>query len=196
MKLFGRLAELSDILFRRAAGEITLRAKSTPTAAPTFELPDAAAGTHDLVDADTAATLTGKSIDADNNPISNLGTPEFAAAALTSNLVTSALPTQLVTADEVKGYVDTVAAGQDQASEISYDNATSGLTATQVQAAIDEVEGRLDSTEAATGTNTTDIGTNATNLTNHRGSYLYPWCWGDSRYHRDTDSLWQDIYTT
>jgi hypothetical protein len=46
------------------------------------------------------------------------------------------------------------------ATAISYDNATSGLTATEVQAAIDEVEGRLDTAE-------TNISTNATGLSDH-----------------------------
>ncbi len=46
------------------------------------------------------------------------------------------------------------------ASAISYDNATSSLTATDTQAAIDEVEGRLDTAE-------TSISTNASDLTDH-----------------------------
>lgn len=44
----------------------------------------------------------------------------------------------------LSGGFDTVL---DKASEISYDNATSGLTATNTQAALDEIEGRLDATE-------------------------------------------------
>lgn len=48
-----------------------------------------------------------------------------------------------------KKYVDDAVAAKDAASEISYSNATSGLAATTVQAAIDEVEGRLDSAESA-----------------------------------------------
>jgi hypothetical protein len=46
---------------------------------------------------------------------------------------------------DAKDYADTVAAGQDEADEISYDNTTSGLTATNIQAAIDEIDGDLDS---------------------------------------------------
>lgn len=45
----------------------------------------------------------------------------------------------------LSGGFDTVL---DKASEISYDNASSGLTATNAQAALDEIEGRLDATEA------------------------------------------------
>ena len=57
-------------------------------------------------------------------------------------------------------YVNDAVATKDEASEISYDNATSGLTATDVQAAVDEVEGRVDTAE-------TNIGTNSTNHSNH-----------------------------
>lgn len=39
------------------------------------------------------------------------------------------------------------AAGSGAAADVTYDNATSGLTATNVQDAIDEVEGRVDATE-------------------------------------------------
>jgi len=40
---------------------------------------------------------------------------------------------------------------QDAANEITYNNGTSGLTATNVQTAIDEVEGRVDALEAGAG---------------------------------------------
>ena len=46
-----------------------------------------------------------------------------------------------------KAEVDTKLAGQNDASEINYSNTTSGLVATKVQGAIDEVEGRLDVAE-------------------------------------------------
>ena len=43
------------------------------------------------------------------------------------------------------------------ADQISYDNSTSSLTATDAQAAIDEVEGRLDTVETAASDSQTDI---------------------------------------
>jgi hypothetical protein len=43
------------------------------------------------------------------------------------------------------------------ATDISYDNSTSGLSATQAQAAIDEVEARVDTTETNITSNDTDI---------------------------------------
>lgn len=52
------------------------------------------------------------------------------------------------------------AASDYDADEIDYDNATSGLTATNAQAAIDEVEGRLDTAE-------TNISTNASGISDH-----------------------------
>lgn len=45
------------------------------------------------------------------------------------------------------GVTGPMSAGAVAALDVSYDNATSGLVATTVQAAIDEVEGRLDTTE-------------------------------------------------
>jgi hypothetical protein len=49
---------------------------------------------------------------------------------------------------DAKDYTDVEVAKYDEANEISYDNATSGLVGTTVQAAIDEVEGRVDVTES------------------------------------------------
>lgn len=57
----------------------------------------------------------------------------------------------LFTATTVEGALAELKAdllAQDEADEITYSNATSGLTATDVQAAIDEVEGRVDTLEA------------------------------------------------
>lgn len=48
----------------------------------------------------------------------------------------------------MKSYVTSQIATKDEASEISYSNTTSGLTATDVQAAIDEVEARVDINDA------------------------------------------------
>jgi hypothetical protein len=49
------------------------------------------------------------------------------------------------------------AQGANEANEISYDNTASGLTATDVQGAIDEVEGRLDTAESNISSNTSNI---------------------------------------
>lgn len=87
--------------------------------------------------------------------------------------------------DEVEGRVDTIegqtyvnsfngrtgavtAASSDyDAVQVDYNNATSGLTATNTQAAIDEVEGRVDTAESNISTNTGNISTNNTLITDH-----------------------------
>ena len=51
-----------------------------------------------------------------------------------------------------------------QAATVSYNNAASGLSATNVQNAIDEVEGRIDTTETNIVNNDNDIATNAGNI--------------------------------
>ncbi len=58
---------------------------------------------------------------------------------------------------------DTV--GAHAASAISFINTVSGLTAIEVQAAIDELDGIADTNAANISTNTTNISTNATNIT-------------------------------
>ena len=88
-------------------------------------------------------------IDADVSTVSNVKTTNLKAGVLDTDLSdgTSASHDTLPSAKATKDYVDAQIATKDEASEISYNNATSGLTATQVQAAIDEVEGRLDTAE-------------------------------------------------
>jgi len=67
---------------------------------------------------------------------------------------------QVPSTSSVKSYVDSQVESKDEASEISYDNSTSGLSATDVQAAIDEVEGRVDTNE----TNITELTSNQDDL--------------------------------
>ena len=64
---------------------------------------------------------------------------------------------------------DLIAAVQ-QASSVSYNNAASGLAATNVQNAIDEVEGRVDTAETSIATNDDDISTNAGNISTNAGN--------------------------
>ena len=110
----------------------------------------------DLLTADQAQTITNKSVDADNNTITNLETDNLKAGVLVTTISAATSDTELPSALAVK----TALAGQNEASEITYDNATSGLTATDVQAAVDETEGRLDTAE-------TNIGNNATAVSDH-----------------------------
>jgi hypothetical protein len=67
------------------------------------------------------------------------------------------------------------------ADEVVYDNATSGLAASDAQAAIDEVEGRVDAAESNISTNTTNIGSNDDDIEGlqnfqARGSGVYSGC--------------------
>lgn len=65
----------------------------------------------------------------------------------TDGTLTANSDTLLASQKAIKTYVDATVASKDQASEISYDNTDSELTATNVQDAIDEVEGRVDTAE-------------------------------------------------
>jgi hypothetical protein len=98
-----------------------------------------------IVTEDQAQDLTNKTIDADNNTISNIETDNLKAGVLITDISTATSDTELPSALAVK----TALEGQNEASEITYDNSTSGLTATEVQSAIDEVEGKLDTEEQA-----------------------------------------------
>lgn len=97
-----------------------------------------------VVTEDQTQTLTNKTVDADNNTVSNLEVDNLKTGVLDTDLSTvSASHDTIPSALAVKNALD----GQNEASEIDYDNTTSGLTATNVQGAIDEVEGRLDTAE-------------------------------------------------
>ena len=76
-----------------------------------------------------------------------------ARAAAVVNSTAGSETDQAASVDAMKTYVAGELANQDEASEISYDNSTSGLVATDVQGAIDEVEGRVDTLESATHVN-------------------------------------------
>lgn len=87
-------------------------------------------------------------VDADTASVSNLEVDNLKAGVLETDLNNAVDDTNLPSAKSVKDYVAQEVATKDEASEITYDNTTSGLTATNVQAAVDEVEGRLDNAEA------------------------------------------------
>ena len=88
-------------------------------------------------------TLTNKTID---TPVID-GT--VSGTALETDLSSSAASDKLVTASAVKTYVDSSLGEKDEADEIIYSNAVSGLAATNVQDAIDEVESRLGTAEGS-----------------------------------------------
>lgn len=88
--------------------------------------------------------LTNKTL---TSPVINTGVS--GTAIDTDGTLAANSDTKLASQKAVKTYVDAAVASKDQASEISYSNATSGLVATNVQAAIDEVEGRLDTAQSS-----------------------------------------------
>jgi hypothetical protein len=106
----------------------------------------------EIITNDQSQTLTNKTIDADNNIISNLEVDNLKSGVLnTSITLASASDTQIPSALAVKTYVDDQIDTEDQAHEIEYSNASSGLAAQDVQAAIDEVDGNVDNLVTLSG---------------------------------------------
>lgn len=93
-------------------------------------------------------SVSNKTINADINTVTNLETDNFKPGTIETDLNVATDNTKLAGAQAVKDFVAQEVATKDEASEISYDNSTSALTATDVQAAIDETEGRLDAAES------------------------------------------------
>jgi len=115
-----------------------------------------------LVSENQVQELSNKTIDVDNNTVSNIETDNLKSGVLnTSTTLATASDLQIPSALAVKTYVDDSVAGVDQASEIDYSNATSGLAATDVQAAIDEVDAAVDDLNTLSGVvkNAEDLGT-------------------------------------
>ncbi len=107
----------------------------------------------EVITNDQSQTLENKTIDADDNTISNLETDNLKSGVLNIDLaaVTPPTDTQVPSALAVKTYVDDRIAEKDEASEITYVNTTSGLTAVNVQDAIDEVDGNVDNLVTLSG---------------------------------------------
>ncbi len=99
----------------------------------------------ELVTNSQTQTLTNKTL---TSPVINTS---VSGSAIETDLAVSASSSKLASASAIKTYVDDKVASKDQASEISYSNATSGLTATNVQDAIDEVDGNVDNLVTLTG---------------------------------------------
>ena len=105
------------------------------------------------------ATVTNKTIDADNNAISNLEVDNLKAGVLnTSTTIAGATDAQIPSALAVKTYVDDKTAAQNEASEIIVSPAINGNT--NAQAVMEDHESRIISAVS-------DIATNATNISDH-----------------------------
>lgn len=125
----------------------------------------------DVVTADQSQTVTNKTIDADNNTISNIETDNLKSGVLITDVSTATSDTELPSALAVK----TALEGQNDASEIVYDPATNAETiSTNVQGGLDDTaaqvttnKGNISTNTTNIGTNTTNIGTNATDISDH-----------------------------
>ena len=96
----------------------------------------------EIITSSQTQELTNKTV---TSPVINTGV-SGTAIDLDGTLAANS-DTKLASQKAVKTYVDAQVASKDQASEISYSNVISGLVATNVQTAIDEVEGRLQTAE-------------------------------------------------
>jgi hypothetical protein len=65
---------------------------------------------------------------------------------------------------DLSGLQDGTGTDDQTAAEVSYTNTTSGLTATQVQAALDEIEARVDTNDGKTGVSAAAVGGVSANL--------------------------------
>jgi hypothetical protein len=90
-------------------------------------------------------TLTNKSIDADNNTVSNLETDNLKSGVLNTDTgLSGASNTQIPSALAVKTYIDNGLAGQNEASEIAYDpTGNVEVLGSNLQTALDDVDAAL-----------------------------------------------------
>lgn len=119
----------------------------------------------------TDSTLSGEVLLAKDSDVVGLRTDLTALenSVIDDDTMDTATAANIPSAESVKAYVDAKADAQNEASEISYDNTTSGLTATDAKSAIDEVEGRLELVENRELTNKVDA-TVAPTVTDDSGS--------------------------
>ena len=110
----------------------------------------------EIVTSSQTQILTNKTL---TSPV--LDTGVSGSAIDIDGTLTANSDTKLASQKAVKTYVDAAVASKDQASEISYSNATSGLVATNVQTAIDEVDGNVDNLVTLSGValDSTTLGT-------------------------------------
>jgi hypothetical protein len=126
------------------------------------------AAEREIITNDQHQTLTNKTIDSDVNIISNIVVDDLKSGVLnTSTTLASASNTQIPSALAVKTYVDDQVATKDAANEIEYSNISSGLVATNVQAAIDEIDVDVDDLNTLSG-----VAKNAQNLGTFTGSTI------------------------
>lgn len=120
MRLFGKIQELTKVLWRKNGKEVELTPVE-PTVSTVITIPDPGDAADEMVLKDTAQTLTNKTLNADDNTVSNLETDNLKAGVLnTASDLTGASDTQIPSALAVTSYVASAVAGKDDASEITY----------------------------------------------------------------------------
>lgn len=110
----------------------------------------------EIVTSSQTQTLTNKTL---TSPVLDTGV-SGSAIDIDGNLAANS-DTLLASQKAVKTYVDAQIGSKDEADEIIYDNTTSGLVATNVQTAIDEVDGNVDNLVTLSGValDSTTLGT-------------------------------------
>lgn len=131
----GLTVEMSDATDAVVGYDSTLTSKFK--IGETGDLREVATTTH-------TQSFTNKTINADNNTISNLETDNLKAGVLSTDLNNLVDDTNLPSALSVKTYVAQELATQDEASEIAFNPATSTLVDTDVQSAIDSLDAKLE----------------------------------------------------
>ena len=111
----------------------------------------------EVLTADQIQTVINKSIDADNNTITELEVDNLKAGVLSTDISGTPTDTELASALAIKTYVDDEVAKENEASEIEFDPSSSTLTSTNVQDAIDEEDVKVQANAGNISTNSTDI---------------------------------------
>jgi hypothetical protein len=153
MRILGSIRSLVNLIFRApgdASKSVVLTPADTPSGSQSEVLFPSSAATVELVDTESTQNISNKTLLAPvlSDPVINgvvSGT-----ALITTNLTGPQADDKLPTALAAKQYVDDHtgdATDAHDASAISYDGTTSGLVATDVQGAVDEVDARLDPVE-------------------------------------------------
>ena len=191
MKILGDIQKLIQLIFAKNGNEVTVEpdAGTGTLGDVTFTLPgETGPSSHEITTNDSSQTFTNKTIDVDaQTSVTNIADANIKSGAAidaakihdgsVSNTefgyldgVTSSIQTQIDTQGADLADHESETTGAHAASAVSYDNATSGLTAVNAQTAIDEVEGRVDTAESDISTNTGNISTNTGNISTNTGN--------------------------
>ncbi len=106
--------------------------------------------THEVVTTNHTQTILNKTIDADNNTISNIETDNFKTGVVQTDISGAVSDTNIATSQAIKTYVDDEIAKKDDASEITYTPANPtdwDVVPTHVDGGLDELADRVNTAE-------------------------------------------------